>query len=181
MRIIIGLGNPGEKYLKTRHNVGFTVLDKYAEKMGLVWEHNKKFNADIAKTPDLILLKPLTFMNNSGQAVRQVLSYYKLLQKKFGLLLPPNLDLSALVTVVHDEVDIDLGKYKTSCNSRSAGHRGVESIIMHLKTKNFKRIRIGVKTEALKNIPVEKFVLQNFSDDELAVTNKLLPEILALI
>lgn len=120
-------------------------------------------------------------MNNSGQAVRQVLSYYKLLQKKFGLLLPENLDLSALVTVVHDEVDIDLGKYKTSCNSRSAGHRGVESIIAHLKTKNFTRIRVGVKTEALKNIPVEKFVLQNFSADEQTEIDGLLPEILTLI
>lgn len=181
MRTIIGLGNPGDKYIRTRHNIGFVVLDKFAENKGLVWEMNKKFNSMVIKTNELLLVKPMTYMNNSGEAVSQILSYYKILQKKFGILAIKDLDLSEFVTVIHDDIDIDLGKYKISDNSRSAGHRGVESIIKHLKTKNFKRIRVGVRTGAMQKMPVEKFVLQRFSNEEEAHINEIIPEILTVI
>ncbi len=160
MRIIIGLGNPGEKYKLTRHNVGFMVVDAIAKELDLNWSFNKKFNVEICKSNDLILLKPQTYMNNSGQAVLAVLSYYKMIPK-----------LSEIVCVIHDDVDIELGKYKESINSGSAGHNGVKSVIGYLKTKNFKRIRIGIKTEDMKKIPTEKFVLQKFNKDEIKIIN----------
>ena len=90
-------------------------------------------------------------MNNSGQAIQAILSYYKLLPKKLGLIKQKDSNLSDILTIIHDDIDIELGNHKTSVNSRSAGHNGVQSIINHLKTKNFKRIRIGVRTELLNN------------------------------
>jgi len=174
MRIIIGLGNPGEKYKLTRHNVGFMVVDAIAKELDLNWSFNKKFNVEICKSNDLILLKPQTYMNNSGQAVSAVLLYYKMLHKKLKFLLEKNLDLSEVVCVIHDDIDIELGKYKESINSGSAGHNGVQSIINYLKTKNFKRIRIGIKTEDIKKIPTEKFVLQKFNKNEIKIVNEII-------
>ncbi len=195
MKIITGLGNPGEKYKKTRHNSGFMTVDALAEQLGLTWEKNKKFNAEIAKPKrsnlqigksqfgdwisDTILIKPMTYMNNSGQAVQAVLSYYKLLPKKLGLIKQKDSDLSEILTVIHDDIDIELGKYKISTDSRSAGHNGVQSIINHLKTKNFKRIRIGVRTELINKMPADKFVLQNFKEEELKIISDLIPEIVS--
>ena len=178
MKIIVGLGNPGEKYKKTRHNIGFIAVDILASRMGLSWQMNKKFNSEVAKEGETILIKPLTFMNNSGQAVQAILSYYKLLPKKLGLIKQKDSDLSENLYVVHDDVDIELGKHKISINSRSGGHNGVQSIINHLKTKNFKRIRIGVKTELINKIPTDKFVLQRFNEEEINTINILIPEVL---
>ena len=178
MHIIVGLGNPGKKYELTRHNVGFMSVDALLKQHGLTWQFNKKFNAEIAKTQNIIFIKPQTFMNNSGQAVQAVLSYYKLLPKKFGIIQKKDSDLSNILTVIHDDLDIELGKYKISLNSRSAGHKGVESIINHLKTKNFKRIRIGIRTEMAKKIPAEKFVLQKFNEEEIKIINDLIPKII---
>ncbi|MEA3398728.1 MAG: aminoacyl-tRNA hydrolase, partial [Patescibacteria group bacterium] len=166
MRIIIGLGNPGEKYKTTRHNAGFMTLDYLAEKKGQAWLFNKKFNAKIIKSNDLLLAKPQTFMNNSGQAVQAIMSFYKLLPKKLKMLTAKNSDLADTLTVIHDDIDIELGKTKTAVNSGSAGHNGINSIISHLKTKNLKRIRIGIKTDQTNKMPVEKFVLQKFNDEE---------------
>lgn len=167
MKIIVGLGNPGEKYNKTRHNVGFMLIDFIAQEHNLTWHEDKKFNAHTAKYDDTILIKPMTYMNNSGQAVQAILSYYKLLPKKLGILKTKNSDLSEILTVIHDDLDIDFGKYKISINSRSAGHNGVQSIIDHLKTKNFKRIRIGIKDNKPDQMPTVKFVLGRFSKEDL--------------
>lgn len=175
-KIIVGLGNPEKQYQTTRHNAGFIAVDALAKQLGLTWQNNKKFSAEIAKNNEVILIKPLTYMNNSGQAVQAVLSFYKLLPKKFGLFTNKGSVLSSILTVIHDDLDIDFGKYKISVNSRSAGHRGVESTINHLKTKNFTRIRIGIKNSILPKIPLEKFVLQNFSQEELISLNKLIYE-----
>ncbi|MDD4901234.1 MAG: aminoacyl-tRNA hydrolase [Patescibacteria group bacterium] len=169
MRMIVGLGNPGEQYKNTRHNLGFMAIDALADQLGLKWENNKKLMAELAKGADLILVKPQTFMNNSGPVVAAVLSYYKLLPKTLGLVKTANADLSEILTVIHDDLDIELEKFKISLDSRSAGHKGVESIINHLKTKNFKRLRIGIKASALKNVPADKFVLQKFSAEELKI------------
>ncbi len=166
MNIIVGLGNPGEKYQKTRHNVGFMFLDFLAG-TDTSWKFNKKFNAFILEKGYDILVKPQTFMNNSGMAVRAVLDYYKLTPKKFGLFTNKDSDLSGVLTVIHDDLDIDFGNFKTSIGAGSAGHNGVSSIISHLKTKNFKRIRLGINNEFKSNVSGENFVLQNFSKDEL--------------
>lgn len=195
MKIIAGLGNPGEKYKLTRHNVGFIAVNALAEQLGLNWQNNKKFNALICKNKDTLLVKPQTFMNNSGQSVQAILSYYKLLPRRSFL--PSwlggagggsNSDLSNILTVIHDDIDIELGKYTISLDSRSAGHKGVESIINHLKTKNFKRIRIGIRTEMSSRIPADlprqnaveagKFVLQKFSEEEIKIVNHLIPGII---
>ncbi|MDP3043458.1 MAG: aminoacyl-tRNA hydrolase [bacterium] len=191
MRIIIGLGNPSEKYKLTRHNAGFMAVDAMAASAGTVgtrqclvptvptWQYNKKFNAEICNIENAILVKPQSFMNNSGQAVQAILSYYKLLPKKFGIIKAKNSDLSNVLTVIHDDIDIELGKYKISVDSRSAGHKGVESIINYLKTKNFKRIRIGIKTEMADKIPVDKFVLRKFSEEELKIVNNIISDLAA--
>ncbi|MFA5359749.1 MAG: aminoacyl-tRNA hydrolase [Patescibacteria group bacterium] len=176
MNIIVGLGNPGEQYQSTRHNVGFMAVDALAKKLDLKWKNNKKFKADIAKGDDVILVKPLTFMNESGSAVVLTLAYYKLS--------PENL------TVIHDDLDIELGKSKISVDSRSAGHNGVQSIIDRLNTKNFKRLRIGIKTSSLEKIPADlarqngveaaKFVLQKFKPEEKKIINSIIPEVIKI-
>ncbi|MFH1745111.1 MAG: aminoacyl-tRNA hydrolase [bacterium] len=173
MRLIIGLGNPGEKYTNTRHNSGFIILDKIALARGLVWKFNKKFNAEICEDGEIIFMKGATFMNDSGQAVRAIMDYYKLIPKKLGLIAKKESDLSQILTVIHDDLDIEFGKIKESINSGSAGHRGVGSIIAHLKTKNFRRLRIGIKTDNQKNIPADKYVLQKFNKEELGVIDSL--------
>lgn len=185
MQIIVGLGNPGEKYKNTRHNVGFMILDAIAEKLDLTWKIDKKFNAEICESSSplltkerervrFILVKPLTYMNNSGQSVQAIMNYYNLLPKKLGLIKKKDSDLSNTLTVIHDELDIELGKYKITTDSRSAGHNGVQSIINHLKTKNFKRIKVGIKTELKNKIPGDKFVLMNFSKDEQKIINEVM-------
>lgn len=177
MKIIVGLGNPGEKYENTRHNVGFKALDCFGQQIGLDWSFNKKFNADLAKDGDTIYVKPQTFMNNSGIAVEAVMSFYDLLPKKMGLLKEKNADLSDILTVVHDDLDLPLGKIKESIDSRAAGNNGVQSIINYLKTKNFKRIRIGINSERPVQMAGKDFVLGKFKDEELKLVNQLITEL----
>ena len=178
MKIIVGHGNPGEKYKITRHNVGFMFLDKLAKEKNLEWETNKKFKAQICKDGETIYIKPQTFMNNSGQSVQSIMSFYSLIPKKLGLLKIKNSNLTNSLTVIHDDLDIDLGKYKIADNSRSAGHNGVQSIINHLKTKNYTRIRIGIKHNKPPQMPVPAYVLQKFSNGELEIVKALFPELL---
>jgi len=151
MILIVGLGNPGIKYKNTRHNVGFLVLEHLLQKLTTVeksiWEENKKFNAEIAKVKDdLILAKPLSFMNSSGEVVSQLLSFYKI--PPFGLYL------------VHDVVDLPLGKLKITVDHGSAGHKGVESIMEKLGSQNFVRIRVGVGKD--RKVTTDRFVLMPF-------------------
>lgn len=167
MKIIVGLGNPGTEYENTRHNAGFMLVDKLAHDAGATWQFNKRFKAEIAESRGVFFVKPQTYMNESGVAVAAVLSYYKLLPKTFGILKVKEADLSQILTVIHDDLDIEFGKYKISSDSRSGGHRGVQSIINHLKTKNFNRIRIGIKKSANEEkIPTDKYVLMKFGKEE---------------
>lgn len=171
MKIIIGLGNPGEKYAETRHNVGFMFLDKLQKEMDFPeFEFNKKFNAEISEKKstvngqrsNVILVKPQTFMNLSGESVRSLLDFYKLS--------PEN------ILVIHDDKDILLGEYRLADDSSSAGHNGVQNIIDQLGTKKFKRIRIGVGVET--NLPADVFVLQKFSEEEKEAVEKVLEGVL---
>lgn len=183
--LIIGLGNPGKTYAKTRHNAGFLAVDYLAQKLNLIWKLNKKLNSEIAiyrnlEKNDLILAKPLAFMNNSGEAVQKILSYYKIKSSP-----KDKKDLSQNLIIIHDDLDIPFGKYKISIDSRSAGQKGVESIIQRLKTKNFKRIRIGIKKDKVNGeaekgqakIKTEKFVLQNFSPVEQKIIDRVIKEL----
>jgi PTH1 family peptidyl-tRNA hydrolase len=165
MRVIIALGNPGDQYKNSRHNAAWLLIDNL---LGDVkWSENKKFSALTYEDGDFLFVKPLTFMNESGRSAQSVLNYYKLLPLSFGLIKKKDADLNDCLTIVHDDLDLNFGDYKIATNSGSAGNRGVESIINHLKTKKFTRLRIGIKNELLRTkIPPEKFVLQNFNSDE---------------
>ena len=177
MKLIVGLGNPGEKYKNTRHNAGFMALDNIAAQKNLNWQENKKLHSYVIKDGETIYAKPLTYMNNSGQAVRAILSYYKLLPKKLGLITSKGSNLANILTVVHDDFDIELGKYKIAANSGSAGHKGVQSIIEYLKTKKFTRYRIGIKGDRPEQMPTDKYVLGSFKEEELNIINKIISEL----
>lgn len=194
MRIIVGLGNPGKQYEDSRHNIGFMFVDSLARETGLSWQNNKKFKVELAKGPGFILMKPQTFMNGSGRTVAAVLSYY--LKRPLGNRPTERLQsfgrekpvpssprqgwgdyLANILTVVHDDLDVESGKFKISIDSRSAGHKGVESIINQLKTKNFKRIRIGIRAPAPGKIPADKFVLQKLNRKEKTIIKGLINKI----
>lgn len=177
MKIIVGLGNPGEEYKGTRHNIGFEIVDKFKENNNFPdFESNKKFNAEISKADEIILAKPQTFMNLSGDAVRNLLDFYKMTPDD--------------ILVIHDDLDISLGKYKIAADSSSAGHNGVQDIIDKLGTQKFKRVRVGIgeATEegAIKcRINAHDFVLQKFSEEEnkkiVAIEPTILDEIKKLL
>jgi PTH1 family peptidyl-tRNA hydrolase len=171
MKIIAGLGNPGEKYNKTRHNIGFNILNWYLQDPK--WQLNKKLNSLTYQEGENLYLKPQTYMNKSGEAISKVLHYYKLLPKTWRLFQKKDYDLKDNLIVIHDDLDIELGRIKISENSSSAGHKGVSNIISHIKTKNFIRIRIGIKKPLThQNIPTEKYVLGNFKPEELEIIKK---------
>jgi len=159
MKLIVGLGNPGKKYQKSRHNVGFILLDKFAADNNLKWGRVEKFNSEIADYSDGILVKPQTFMNNSGDAVSKLVNFYKI-------------SLNDLI-IIHDDVDLPLGGVKKQKGKNSAGHHGVEDIIEKLGTKDFWRIRVGIGKPEDKNIPVDEWVLQDFGENELDIIAKL--------
>lgn len=163
MKLIVGLGNPGSKYEQTRHNVGFLFLDHLASELGLTWSEHKKTKSLIAKDAAVILIKPLTFMNLSGESVVAALNFYKLGKED--------------LVIVHDDIDVDLGKIKTTVSSRAAGNNGVQSIIDRLGTQDFFRIRVGIRTQVRSIIPAESFVLQKFEKQELVLIKNLYSQI----
>lgn len=145
MFLIIGLGNPGTKFKKTPHNIGFNVIDKFAEQNSFPeFKLDKKSNALISEKENVILVKPQTFMNESGKAIR-VITKNKPIE---------------ILAVIHDDIDLPLGEIKIVKNRGSAGHKGVESIIKSIGNENLVRIRIGVIPASGKPAEPEKFVLQ---------------------
>lgn len=149
MILIVGLGNPGEEYENTRHNLGFLILDKMAEERGLTFQKNDE--AEEAGIGNKIkLIKPQTFMNESGRAVSKIKNYYKI-----------EIDD---VWVIYDDVDLEEGKVRISFSGSSAGHKGVQSMIDSLDNNNFWRIRIGIGRA--ENIPTENWVLKNLTLEE---------------
>lgn len=154
MKLIIGLGNPGKQYEKTRHNVGWQVLDLLAGKEK--WNENAKAKTQYLKTEieevQVNLLKPLTYMNNSGLTAAYAVKNHNLTVDD--------------IFVVYDDIDLPLGTIRVGKFSSAAGHKGVQSIIDHLKTADFIRFRVGIGTEKSKDIPSEKFVLQKFGLSE---------------
>ncbi len=149
MIIIVGLGNPGEKFNHTPHNAGFEALDFFATKNEFPkFEFSKKYNALICEKENVLLIKPQTFMNESGRTVSSF---------KF--------QASSLI-VIHDDIDLPIGKIKISAGSGAGGHKGVDSIINNLGTKDFARIKIGVCPLTGKPEKVEEFVIKKFSKEE---------------
>ena len=161
MKLIIGLGNPEKKYQDTRHNFGFLCLDSLAKKNNLLWHNNKTNNSLITdfkfKKEKIILAKPQTFMNNSGYAVSLLKKYYNL---------PPH-----KIIVIYDDLDLPFNKLRISKSKSAGGHKGVDSIIKYLKSKEFIRMRLGIGPQKGK---AESFVLQKFKKEE----KRKLPEII---
>src|SRR4030042_1337764 len=157
MFLIVCLGNPGKKYEKTWHNAGFLAINTFSEKNNFPkFKLSKKFKAELSEgflnEDKIILAKPQTFMNNSGVSIKLLIRNWKI-------------KLDSLI-VIHDDIDLPLGKIKVAKGKGSAGHKGVESTIKELKNKDFVRIRIGIQPKAGKPKNPEKFVLQKLNKEE---------------
>ncbi len=154
MKLVVGLGNKGREYENTRHNMGFMLVDRYLQYKNITDKFKEKFNAMYIETTinneKVIFIKPMTYMNNSGIAVRSFVDFYKLNSED--------------VLVISDDLDLDLGKFRLRRNGSSGGHNGLKSIISHLGTDNFKRLRIGISND---KDDVINYVLSKFSKKEL--------------
>lgn len=153
MKLIVGLGNPGKQYDNSRHNAGFLFLDALAQELALPeFQPEKKFLAEVSQgrlnSSKIILAKPDTFMNESGVSVQKLKNFFKLTETD--------------IIIVHDDKDLPLGEFKIQDNRGDAGHRGVASVIAHLRSKNFTRIRLGVAGDEKKMSDTAKFVLGKF-------------------
>ncbi|MGD0282251.1 MAG: aminoacyl-tRNA hydrolase [Dissulfurispiraceae bacterium] len=155
MWIIAGLGNPGNRYDKTRHNVGFKVLDKISEQYGIVLEEKDSYciGKGVIEGQEAVLLKPLTFMNRSGSVVAKVLNKYK---RTPGSLI-----------VIHDDLDLDTGVIKLKKTGASGGHKGIESVIESTGTRDFFRVKVGIGRDP--DVPVDIYVLSNFRPAEKSI------------
>jgi PTH1 family peptidyl-tRNA hydrolase len=163
-QLIVGLGNPEPKYDKTRHNIGFDAVDALARTWQISWSENRRFQALFGegrgpKADKIRLLKPLTYMNRSGQAIRAALDWYKL---------PPE-----SVLVIYDDMDLPVGRMRLRLSGSAGGHNGMKSAIAHLGTQNFPRLRIGIgKSSTDKN--TVSHVLGKFSPDETQIISEVL-------
>jgi PTH1 family peptidyl-tRNA hydrolase len=150
IKLIVGLGNPGQQYEKTRHNAGFLFLDFLAQELGCTWSNQSRFQGLFAEgniaNSKVMLLKPGTFMNRSGQSVGKIARYYKILPEE--------------ILVVHDELDFNPGVVKLKKDGGHAGHNGLRDVIAHLGSKEFYRLRIGIGRPAAGNVVVD-FVLSS--------------------
>lgn len=161
MKLIAGLGNPGDKFKHNRHNVGFMVVDAFAKSRGLSWRYLSDLLSYVIKANNFVLVKPAIYMNKSGEAIHAVSKFYKINARE--------------VLVVYDELDLEFGKARLSFNGSSAGHHGVESVIVSLGTMDFARLRVGIgkPSEDESNLPRSKekkvidHVLTDFSDEEI--------------
>lgn len=173
MNLIVGLGNPGEKYASTRHNIGFMVIDQVLKDLvesGKTFALDKDVNSLIFKRGDLVFAKPQTFMNGSGVAVRKITNFYKIEPQH--------------VWVIHDDIDLPLGKIRVKVGGGSAGHHGIESIMRETGNDKFVRFRLGVgkgqfdeeksAKHNLKRHLVEKYVVSRFESKEAGTLRKLI-------
>ncbi len=155
IKLIVGLGNPGQQYQNTRHNAGFWFVDELVSASNALWQNNKKYNAHIALVKidrhDVVLLKPLTFMNKSGFSVAAYMRYHQLQIDE--------------ILVIHDELDFVPGVVKLKKNGGHAGHNGLRDIIAQVGANNFLRLRIGIGRPD-GNVPVADYVLNVPSRDD---------------
>jgi PTH1 family peptidyl-tRNA hydrolase len=163
LHLIVGLGNPGADYAKTRHNAGFRLVEKLAARWRADWTLEKKFNARMARAERdagrVLLCEPQTFMNSSGEAVGPLIAYYQVPLKR--------------VLVVVDDADLPLGELRLRPGGSSGGHHGLESIEQHLGTREFARLRIGIGRQG-GGREIADYVLGRFSPDETALAEKVL-------
>ena len=162
MKLLVGLGNPGPRYSQSRHNAGFMTLDLIADKYGLNFESNKRFEAEIAQGSidgqSCILCKPMTYMNLSGKSILKLLSYYKIKPQE--------------MLVLFDDIDLELGRVKVRVGGGHGGHNGVRSIISSIGYSDFHRIKLGIGRPQANNeqqsfISVADWVLQKMDEKEI--------------
>lgn len=171
MKLIAGLGNPGEKYKGTRHNAGFFVLDKLKTRIiklqnpNSKFQYQKKFQCEVLNSGNILLAKPQTFMNQSGDAVSKLVNFFKIY-------------LSDLY-VMHDDLDIGLGKYKIQLGKGPKIHNGLNSIYEKLGSKDFWHVRVGIDNRKAgdRTISGERFVLQKFSSEEHEILSAVLDSV----
>lgn len=160
MKLIVGLGNPGNEYENTRHNIGFQTIDKYANKLGISITKSK-FNGLYAETliegEKVILLKPQSFINLSGEVIRKFVDFYKISIND--------------ILIINDDLDLVVGTYKIKKKGSSGGHNGLKNIELHFGTQEYKRIKIGISNN--KNMDTKDYVLGKLSKEE----NKKLDEV----
>jgi PTH1 family peptidyl-tRNA hydrolase len=160
MKWIVGLGNPGERYQNTRHNIGFWVIDELSKRWGIPVKTGKWrsfIGEGMVHNEKVMLIKPLTFMNRSGEAVGPILQFYK------G-------NIEDLV-VIYDDLDLPLGQVRLRLKGSAGGHNGMKSVIAHLKTDQFKRIKIGIDRPPIHQA-VPDYVLSSFSEMEKPIAEE---------
>ncbi len=176
MKLIVGLGNPGNKYIFTRHNIGFMVVERLVkDRLSLLqslkaWKKEEKFMSEVCRTDDFLAIKPQTYMNLAGLAVVKIASFYKI-------------DFQD-IWVIHDDIDLPLGKIRMRKGGASAGHHGIDSIIKNLGSSDFMRFRLGIgrgkldkphgEGHNLHRHEVEKFVVSPFRDNEAGEMKKII-------
>ncbi len=155
MKLIVGLGNPGKEYENTRHNVGFMILDDYLGNVKWSNKFNALYYECFISIEKVIFVKPLTYMNNSGNAVGEFVRYYNIEVKD--------------ILIIQDDLDEEIGLYKLKLNSSSGGHNGIKSIISSLGTQSFPRLKVGIGS--VKKDEVIDYVLGKFSKREMEILN----------
>jgi peptidyl-tRNA hydrolase, PTH1 family len=162
MKLIVGLGNPGSQYEKTRHNIGFVIVDALAERLGISLNQSKfkgVYGTYHYKGEKIVLLKPLTYMNLSGESIVPLMDYF-------------DIDEEDLL-VIYDDLDLPVGKIRLRQKGSAGGHNGIKSTIAHLGTQNFNRIRVGIDRPT-NGMSVPDYVLGRFSKDEQADLDKVI-------
>lgn len=163
MKLIVGLGNPGKEYIKTRHNVGFNILDVYVFRKKIPGDWKNKFNGLFLQTSlfgeKVIFLKPQSYMNLSGEVVRKFVDFFKI-------------DINDLL-IISDDLDLLVGNFKLKDKGSSGGHNGLKDIEKNLGTSLYKRLKIGISNN--KNVNTKDYVLGKFSTEELEVYSKIYP------
>tara|TARA_R110002096_G_scaffold33146_9_gene95898 strand:- start:69 stop:740 length:672 start_codon:yes stop_codon:yes gene_type:complete len=160
IRLIVGLGNPGAEYDKTRHNIGFELLDELAEAKNLKWSRERKFRAKVAESDsDTIFAKPLTFMNISGNSVARLMKHHQLQAHQ--------------ILIAYDDVDLPLGRLRFKAGGSAGGHNGIKSIIEYLGTDVFPRLKIGIGSAGGREQMVDH-VLGQFEEEEWNEVQKVL-------
>ena len=160
-KLVVGLGNPGKKYRHSKHNIGFMAVDHYAKTHQLRFKKKAAFLGEICDFDNLILLKPHTYMNLSGQSVQKVLDYY-------------DIDIEDIL-IIYDDVDLPFSKLRLRYKGGPGGHNGIKSIIQHIHTSEFNRIRFGIdKTDRMD---MKEYVLSDFSKTELKKIDDVLSDV----
>lgn len=163
--LVVGLGNPGKKYSNSKHNVGFMALDKFAEANKIKFKKSIRFNSEIAEYGNTVLIKPKTYMNNSGYAVFKIIDYYQIPLEN--------------VLIIYDDVDLPFAKLRLRYKGGSGGHNGIKSILSHLNSENFNRVRIGI--DKANNKEMKDYVLSDFSKAESKILNDVLITVVQVI